>query len=193
MSSWVTNPVDIECADLWKHPPGLTGLVFKTTDALAVHEQLSRDHIPVENPAEFSRPVDLADGPHDASFRVVRLASQLVPNGRVFFCQHFTPELVWREEWRQHPDGVIDIVEFVIAASDPQKTAALYRSIFGDKALSNHSGGVAMQAGNATVSWLTPEAIGRHVAGIAPVSADGSDRMVALVLKTRSLTATEPA
>jgi hypothetical protein len=180
-----------ERADLWKHPRGLTGLVFKTTDSLGVHADLDRKGIPVENPAEFSRPVALPDGTHDASFRVVRLGSQLIPNGRVFFCQHFTPEFVWRDEWRQHPNGVIDVVEFVIAASDPQKTAELYRSIFGTQFFAEEPGGVVMQAGKANVLFLTPQEVERRLAGAAPASADGSDRMVALALKTGSLSAVE--
>ena len=180
-----------ERADLWKHPPGLTGLVFKTTDALGLHAELDQKGIAVENPAEFSRPVSLSDGAHDASFRVVRLGTELVPNGRAFFCQHFTPELVWRDEWRQHPNGAIDIVEFAIAASDPQKTADLYRSIFGAQAVTDVEGGAAMRAGKATVYFLNPDEIERRYAGAAPTSVDGTDRMVALTLKTRALDAVE--
>jgi catechol 2,3-dioxygenase-like lactoylglutathione lyase family enzyme len=177
-----------ERADLWKHPAGLTGLVFKTTDSLGLHADLSQKGIPVENPAEFSRPVALPDGSHDASFRVVRLGTQLVPNGRVFFCHHFTPELVWRDEWRQHPNGVTDIVEFIIAAADPQKTTELYRSIFGAQAVTAMPGGAALRAGHATVLFLTPQEVeNRFGEDAAPVSADGTDRMVALTVKTRSL------
>jgi hypothetical protein len=176
-----------ERADLWKHPAGLTGLVFKTDDALAVHAELADRGIPVENPAEFSRPVALPGGPQDAAFRVTRLGSALVPNGRVFFCQHFTPELVWRDEWRQHPNGVVDIVEFYIAAIEPGKTAALYRSIFGSESVTDVPGGHVLRAGRASVFFLTPAEIDRHLAGTASIGQDGSDRMVGLTLKTRSL------
>lgn len=182
---------ETERADLWKHPPGLTGLVFKTTDSLALHTYLANKDIPVENPAEFSRPVALPDGSHDASFRVVRLGTQLIPNGRVFFCQHFTPELVWRDEWRQHPNGVSDIVGFAIAASEPDRTAALYRSIFGVHSVTRIQGGFSVQAGRATVSILTPDEVAGVFADAAPASDDTSDRMVALTLKTRSVPVVE--
>ena len=128
-------------ADLWKHPLGLTGLVFKTTESLALHTTLAEKGVPVENPAEFSRPVSLPEGTRDAAFRVVRLGSQLIPNGRVFFCHHFTPDLIWRDEWRQHPNGVVDIIEFTIVADSPSKTADLYRRIFGPEAVTDGSGG----------------------------------------------------
>jgi Glyoxalase-like domain len=178
---------ETERADLWKHPPGLTGLVFKTPDALAVHAELADRDIPVENPAEFSRPVALPEGPQDAAFRVTRLGASLVPNGRVFFCQHFTPELIWRDEWRHHPNGVLDIVEFYIAAFDPARTAALYHSIFGAESVEAASGGETLRAGRATVFFLTPAEIEHRWIGAAPAPQDEADRMVALTLKTRSL------
>jgi hypothetical protein len=176
-----------ERADLWKHPPGLTGLVFKTADSLALHALLSDRGIPVENPAEFSRPVALPDGTHDAAFRVVRLGSQLIPNGRVFFCHHFTPELVWRDEWRHHPNGVSSIVEFVIAADEASKTADLYRAVFGPDAVREVPGGHALEAGQATVQFLSSAEIRRRFAGAAPFRLVGADRMAALTLRTRSL------
>lgn len=176
-----------ERADLWKHPPGLTGLVFKTTESLSLHNTLAEKGVPVENPAEFSRPVSLPDGTRDAAFRVVRLGSQLIPNGRVFFCHHFTPELVWRDEWRQHPNGVVDIIEFTIAADNPSETAGLYRLIFGSEAVTEVSGGYALQAGRATIQFLSPTEVERRFAGGAVTTASEGDRMVALTLRTRSL------
>ena len=178
---------ETERADLWKHPPGLTGLVFKTIDSLTLHAFLADKGIPVENPAEFSRPVALPDGPYDAAFRVVRLGAQLIPNGRVFFCHHFTPELIWRDEWRQHPNGVVDIVEFVIAADDPSKTADLYRTIFGHEALTEISGGYALQGGRATIQLLSPAEVDRRFVGSAATTINQADRMAALTLQTRSL------
>jgi hypothetical protein len=176
-----------ERADLWKHPLGLTGLVFKTTESLALHTTLTDKGVPVENPAEFSRPVSLPGGTRDAAFRVVRLGSQLIPNGRVFFCHHFTPELVWRDEWRQHPNGVIDIIEFTIAAENPSKTADLYRMIFGSEAVTEVSGGHALRAGRATIQFLSSAEVERRFAGRAVTTTSQGDRMVALTLRTRSL------
>ncbi len=113
-------------ADLWRHPAGLTGLVFKATDPDALYADLRARGVPVEPPLEFRRPVQVAEGARDASFRVIRVAPELIENGRTFFCHHFTPELVWRREWQDHPNGVTGIAEFVIAARDPTRTANVY-------------------------------------------------------------------
>jgi hypothetical protein len=174
-------------ADLWAHPAGLTGLVFKSVDADLVYSTLKERGIPVQEPMSFARPVALKDGTQDARFRVIRLAGQEVQNGRTFFCHHDTPELVWRPEWQSHPNGVTGIVEFVIASREPARTAALYERIFGPDLLAAAPGGVSFRAGTATVLVLEPAAVAARYAGAALENEDGSDRMVALTFKVASL------
>ncbi|WP_407180511.1 VOC family protein [Bradyrhizobium sp. STM 3562] len=174
-------------ADLWKHPPGLTGLVFKSVDPDVVFAALKSRGVPAEQPLSFSRPVPLPTGAEDARFRVVRVTAEQVQNGRTFFCHHDTPQLVYRPEWRAHPNGALDIVEFVIASTAPQRTAALYERMFGAPLLISRSGGVAFRAGVATVLVLEPSAVAERYASAAIVSEDGSDRMVALTFKVGSL------
>src|SRR6516162_4617348 len=117
-------------ADLWTHPPGLTGLVFKSVDPDVVSAMLKQHGVPAEEPVSFSRPVALAGGAQDARFKVIRIRADQVQNGRTFFCHHDTPELVYRNEWRAHPNGATDIAEFAIASNDPRRTAALYERMF---------------------------------------------------------------
>jgi hypothetical protein len=174
-------------ADLWAHPAGLTGLVFKSVDPDLVFAALKQRGVPAEEPMSFSRPVSLATGAQDARFRVVRVGGDEVQNGRTFFCHHDTPELVYRPEWRAHRNGAIEIVEFVIASHAPRRSAALYERMFGLALLEPASSGVSFRAGVATVLVLEPEAVAARYAGAALVSPDGSDRMVALTFKVASL------
>ena len=174
-------------ADLWAHPAGLTGLVFKSTDADQIYSTLKNRGIPVQEPMSFARPVALPGGAQDARFKVIRVAGDAVQNGRTFFCHHDTPELVYRPEWRTHPNGATDIVEFVIASRDPASTAAVYDRMFGPNLLTPTQGGVFFQAGAAKVLVLEPAAVAERYAEAALVSADGSDRMVALTFRVASL------
>ncbi|MBB5048128.1 hypothetical protein HNR60_002889 [Rhodopseudomonas rhenobacensis] len=176
-------------ADLWAHPAGLTGLVFKSVDADLVYSTLKARDVPVQPPMSFARPVALPDGTHDARFKVIRVSGEQVENGRTFFCHHDTPELVWRPEWQRHRNGVTGIAEFVIAAQNPARTAALYEQMFGPGLLAQITGGVSFRAGAATVLVLQPDAVAARYAGAALQSGDGSDRMVALVFKVASLDA----
>jgi hypothetical protein len=177
-------------ADLWTHPAGLTGLVFKSVDPNVVSGALKQRGVPAEEPVSFSRPVALPTGAEDARFRVVRVSGEQVQNGRTFFCHHDTPHLVYRPEWRVHPNGAINIVEFVIASNAPGRTASLYERMFGAPLLTQTPGGVSFSAGAATIRVLEPLAIAERYAGAALSSEDGSDRMVALTFKVASLDTT---
>ncbi|SHJ54925.1 Glyoxalase-like domain-containing protein [Bradyrhizobium lablabi] len=174
-------------ADLWAHPAGLTGLVFKSVDADLVYATLKSRGVPVMEPMSFARPVALPTGAQDARFKVIRVGADMVRNGRTFFCHHDTPELVYRPDWQAHPNGVTDIVEFVIASYEPARTAAVYDEMFGPDLLVPVQGGVSFRAGAATVLVLEPAVVADRYAGAAPVSEDGSDRMVALTFKVASL------
>jgi glyoxalase-like protein len=180
-------------AELWTHPPGLTGLVFKSADPDLVYAAMRERGVPVAEPMRFARPVALPGGPLDARFGVVRVTGDEVQNGRTFFCHHFTPELVWRPEWQGHPNGATGIAEVLIAARDPAHTAAIYERMFGPGLLAQVAGGVAFRAGPTTVAVLDPATAAQRTAGAAPAGADGSDRMVALTVKTGSLAAARSA
>jgi glyoxalase-like protein len=174
-------------SDLWSHPAGLTGLVFKSPDADLVYTTLKERGVPVLEPMSFARPVELPDGAQDARFKVIRVGGDEVQNGRTFFCHHDTPELVYRPEWQAHRNGATEIVEFVIASRDPARTGSLYERMFGAPLLKPVSGGVSFAAGAATVLVLKPEVVAERYAGAALASTDGSDRMVALTFKVTSL------
>jgi hypothetical protein len=174
-------------ADLWSHPLGLTGLVFRSPDPDLVFETVKGAGIGVEPPMHFARPVDLPDGARDAKFAVVRLAADEVPNGRVFFCHHYTRDLVWRPEWQNHANGVSDVAEFVIVAREPEKTVSTFTRMFEGTTTEQVAGGVSFAAGAARVTILTPDAATARFGDALPeLPADGSDRMVALVFRTRS-------
>jgi Glyoxalase-like domain len=174
-------------ADLWTHPVGLTGLVFKSPDAGLVYSTLQARGVPVLEPMSFARPVALPGGAQDARFKVIRVSGEQVQNGRTFFCHHDTPELVYRPEWQTHANGATDIAEFVIASQDPARTTALYGRMFGPDLQTPVPGGISFRAGAATVFVLEPATIAERFGGAAPISADGSDRMVALTFKVASL------
>lgn len=175
--------------DLWQAPLGLTGLVWKTQNSGAVYDHLQQRNIAGSAPAEFFRPVELNDGTSpNARFRTVPLAAERVPNGRSFFCHHLTPELVWRNEWQNHPNGVADITGFVISAINPHDAARVYGELFGVDALQSQPQAVTLRAGRATVRFVTPQQAVAEF-GVVPEGENGSARMIALEFATRSLDA----
>ena len=174
--------------ELLRSPLGLNGLVFATDDADALYRALKRRGAPVEPPAAFSRPVILPDRTAEARFRVVRVEAGRVAYGRVYFCQHLTRDLVWGAAGREHANGAIAVARMVIAVADPDAAAALYRILFGDRAVSPVAGGLALAMGTARLELLTPEHVARQF-GARP---DG-DGMAALTIRTSALDQTRRA
>ena len=152
-------PLGQRRTDVLDWPAGLNGLVFKTLDSDALFAALQAAGAPILPPQSFSRPVQLADGEHDAAFRTVRLTREAATAGRVFFCHHLTPDLVWRDEWRGHANGAVGIAGMTIAADDPAELAALFSRLFGAKSVRDHQGTFSLVAGLATVDILTPASL----------------------------------
>lgn len=170
--------------ELNRFPEGLNGIVFAIEDAAALYAALAEAGAPVQPPQDFSRPVQLADGSHEARFRTVQVKAEAAPYGRVYFCQHFTPELVWRDEWRSHANGASGFARAVLLATNPDETALLYRQLFGAATVKPVRDGFSLDAGNATLDILT-KAWG--------VSAQGEDRLLGLSFHTRGAKKIVPA
>lgn len=181
-------------AHLWQMPVGLGGLVFKPGPDAGFRDAVIARGVPAQPSREFSRPVEVPEGSRDAAFRVTHLDDSVAFNGRVFFCHHFTPELVWRKEWQDQPNGVTAIAEFVVCSGDPERSAAPYRKLYGDAAFETVPGGVVLNAGQGKLLILTPDATRKHLGdALPPLPADGADKMVGLVFRTSSLAKTKAA
>ena len=137
-------------AGLHSEPPGLSGLVFKP-GAPDFAERLRARGAPVGEAREFSRPVSLPEGARDARFRTAYVTDPALQSGRIFFCYHYTPELVWRDEWRRHPNGVTGVAEFVFASEAPERMGGLFRRLFGPESVRETEGGLCLPAGPASV------------------------------------------
>ena len=103
-------------ADIAAAPYGLNGLVFKSADVHETYEHLKSIGMAGDPPKSFSRPVQLDDGEVDASFRTVTVRSDVFSAGRVYFCEHLTPEYVWRPEWQTHANSASALRGFVLGA-----------------------------------------------------------------------------
>lgn len=174
-------------------PLGLNGLVFGTEDAAVAYDALRQAGVPVEPPQQFSRPVEIDTGSHDAIFRTTRLPNASVPAGRLYFCQHLTRGLVWRDEWRRHANGAVGIARAVIAAEDPETLGGLFRRMFGSPTVRATDDGCALILGLSRFDVVTPAALWEMFGDAAPDSRGRRDYMAALTFRTVSLDAAETA
>jgi Glyoxalase-like domain len=188
------QPGDTRRTDILDWPLGLNGLVFATEDSAAVYAALDTTGLAVEPPLEFSRPVALpAGGERDARFRTVRLKPGAIDAGRVYFCHHLTRDLVWRDEWRHHPNGVTGVICVTIAADDPPALGAVFARMFGSDTVQSRPPGCSLTAGLACVDIVQPSAVGAEFGAAAPDCSGRSQFMAVLSLRTRSLDATAAA
>jgi len=117
---------DVLRKDVLESPRGLNGLVFQASDIDTCQRTLRDSRLAVLEPQSFSRPVTIDGVEHLARFRTVRTAPELFEAGRVYYCQHFTPELVWHRPWMSHPNGVRGLSELVIATSNLETDVPRY-------------------------------------------------------------------
>jgi hypothetical protein len=117
---------DVLRKDVLESPLGLDGLVFKADDIDKCLRTLRDSALAMLEPRSFSRPVTIDGVEHLARFRTVRTAPELFEAGRIYYCQHFTPELVWHRPWMSHPNGVRGLSELVIVTSNLETDAPRY-------------------------------------------------------------------
>lgn len=135
--------------DLLTWPVGWNGVVFNTEDAEGLGAALG------VAPNDFSRPVA---GLGDAVFRTVRLANDTTPAGRLYFCQHKTRDLVWRDEWRTHPNGVVGIARIVYGAEDPSRLMGVFSRLF-PSGVRETEDGFTLAAGMVTLEVVRPSVV----------------------------------
>jgi hypothetical protein len=175
-------------ADIARFPVGLNGLVFAADEADSVYSAMQTNGVPVEEPVAFSRTVKLAEGNREAKFRVVRLPAGTVSFGRVYFCEHRTPELVWRREWQQHENGALAIRRVIIAVRDAHASMLLFRDMFGSDCVRVRPGGAwELRAGDVHIEFVLQEDVTRQLGDAAPDPAGRDDYMAAVSIRTGSL------
>jgi hypothetical protein len=181
-------------ADIMRFPIGLNGLVFQSDDSAATYAAMTRNGVPIQEPLEFFRPVDLGGGKgEDARFRVVRLPPGTLSGGRLYFCHHFTPHLVWRDEWRAHPNGARSIARVTMVAPEPRRPADLFRRMFGAASVADDADGATLAMTNSRVEIVTPAALRDRLGDAAPDPAGRDEYLAALTITTSSLARTEQA
>jgi len=173
--------------DLLNYPFGLNGLAFGSEDSTITYDALSKAGVPVEPPLEFTRPVTFDGAAREARFRTVRMKAGVVPYGRVFYIHHFTRDLLWRDEWRHHANGVVAVVRAMIVDPDPTAGAKLYADMFGREAVRDIKGGKKVVTGNAHLEIITEAALKDQFGPSVPDAEGRGAYMAGPTFRTMSL------
>lgn len=141
---------------------GLGAVALATDDAGALQAGLAADGIVAEAPLDFARPVGNLG---DARFRIVQLPPDASPGCRMFACQHFTRELVWRPEYQSHANGALEIAALAVVAEDPAAAAARYGQVLGARP-QPIAEGLLLQTGSAAIALASRWKLGHRLHGV---------------------------
>ena len=94
---------------------------FGTPDAEGEHLRLKSHEFEPQPVVQLSREVQSGI---KAQFKVVRTAPERMPEGRIQFVQHLTPQAVWRPQYLDHTNNVVKLACVFAVADDPVAAGA---------------------------------------------------------------------
>ena len=100
---------------------------------------------------------------------------------------------MWRDEWRTHANGVVGVLESVIAAEDPARLGGLFRRMFGDDAICPIPGGFRLAVGLSRIDVIDASELAARFGAAVPAAQGRREWMAALVLRTRGVDMAEAA
>lgn len=174
--------------DLLESPVGLDGLVFKAGDVDGIYRDLVALGFPAGTPQVLQRKLTLpgSSEEQEARFTTVRLPRGALLGGRLYYCRHETPHLVWHPPFMSHANGATGIACFTIAVPDPAAEAARYAKILDTQPSLGSDGGAHIAAGQADLELLTPALLRSQLGSLAcdPADADGKPRDAYMAMVT---------
>ncbi|MGY8937866.1 MAG: VOC family protein [Alphaproteobacteria bacterium] len=106
---------------------GLHLLAFSCANARSNHARLTSAGFDMQPLVNLTRNVDGGT----LQFSVVRLEPGQMPEGRTQLLQHNTPDLLWREDLMNHPNGIVAVADVVMASADPDEAAQRFERFLG--------------------------------------------------------------
>ena len=174
--------------DVLESPVGIDGLVFQTSDATRTHQLLQANGLAVQPVQAFSRPVELDGVVSEARFETVRFVSGQFSAGRLYYCKHFTPELVWRKEWQAHSNRVNKLAGLLIVCESPKQEAKLYVAAAGGVATAGANGEYRVRGEHYSLVFVTAAQYAECFGGLTCVGGKRPSFFGAIALQTSSLT-----
>lgn len=168
---------------------GLHLIAFGSSDAQRDYDRLEREGFHPTPPVALQRPIGTPTGEDTARFTVIRVPPGTMAEGRIQFCHHHTPELVWQERWTSHPNGVTGLAGVIVCVADPAEAARRY-SRFTGAASCSHGSSYSIETARGSVVLTGPDTLRRTfgvtapalpwIAGYALETRDGAARTIEL-------------
>lgn len=97
---------------------GLHLMAFSSGDVPAEAPRLKAEGFDTLPPVDMRRAIQTSTGEHEARFSVLRVPPDVMPEGRVQWCGHHTPEHVWDPPGLAHPNGAAALTGLLWVVAD---------------------------------------------------------------------------
>ena len=174
--------------DFLRTAEGMSMLALHSADSHAEAARFRAAGIGAYAPFDFGRDAVLPDGrTAHVGFSLAFATDAAMPGLAFFTCQQrHAPELFWKAEYQQHPNGALRVVEVVMSAPEPAQHRAFLERLTDDIA-ELAPGRLTIGEPGDRITVLGPSEMARRLPGCA---VDGSPRFCAARLAVTDLDAT---
>jgi hypothetical protein len=163
---------------------GVHLLAFGTSAPLVDHARLAQAGFEPVAPVALQRPIETVAGEETARFTVVRVPPGKMAEGRIQFCAHHTPELLWQKRWTAHANGASALAGVTVCVDDAAEAARRYSRFTGLSA-SEASGAWLIRTARGTLTFVEPDTLAGAMHSAPPTL----PWIAAYALETRDLAA----
>jgi len=99
---------------------------FGTGAAESDHARIEKEGFNPLPAVALQRQIGTETGEGTARFTVVRVPPGTMAEGRIQYCQHHTPELLWQPRWRRHANHAAGLAGVILRVANAQEAARRY-------------------------------------------------------------------
>ncbi|UTP38276.1 VOC family protein [Phenylobacterium sp. LH3H17] len=136
---------------------GLAGCAFATDDLARSRARAALDGVRLGEGVEISRPVSFGDEEDVARFQIADARVAAPFEAFFFFCNQRTPDLVWRSEWLDHPNGAVAISALHVVFDEDEAVVRELAAMADGAVASKETGFVVTSSHLPRIHCLSPQ------------------------------------
>ena len=165
---------------------GINGLVFKTKNVQRIYDHLVDINFEQDAPRSFNRPVFIDDIENKAMFETVSVRTNIFKAGRVYYCNHLTPHLVWIPRYMKHTNTSFGIEEIIMIDDKPKLISDKFTKICKKLKIKTSNNQISLKTKDVSISIVHAETFKRRYKNIISEMKLMPSMFGAVKIKTKS-------
>ena len=125
---------------------------------------------------------------NEAKFETVSIKDNVFKAGRIYFCDHLTPSLVWIPEYKSHKNNVLGITEITVIDSNPLSVLDKMSKITDKIKIDTHENFITVKTDDVKISLYDTKSFKERYRNFGEEINLRKEMFGSLTLKTDSLT-----